>query len=137
MLKQRTISNPIKAVGIGLHSGKKVTMELLPAEIDSGIKFIRTDLNPNVEIPAIFKFVGDTTLSTTRYKEGARVATIEHLLSAIAGLGIDNCLIKLDGPEIPIMDGSAGPFVFLIQSAGISEQSEIKKFIKVKKEVKV
>ena len=137
MLKQRTISNPIKAVGIGLHSGKKVTMELLPAEIDSGIKFIRTDLNPNVEIPAIFKFVGDTTLSTTLYKEGARVATIEHLLSAIAGLGIDNCLIKLDGPEIPIMDGSAGPFVFLIQSAGISEQSEIKKFIKVKKEVKV
>jgi UDP-3-O-[3-hydroxymyristoyl] N-acetylglucosamine deacetylase len=124
-------------VGVGLHSGKKVILELLPAPADSGINFIRSDLEPNVEIPAIFEHVGDTTLSTTLYKEGSRIATIEHLLSAIAGLGVDNCIIKVNGPEIPIMDGSAGPFVFLIQSAGITQQDKIKKFIKVKKEVRV
>ena len=124
-------------MGVGLHSGKKVILELLPAPADSGINFIRSDLEPNVEIPAIFEHVGDTTLSTTLYKEGSRIATIEHLLSAIAGLGVDNCIIKVNGPEIPIMDGSAGPFVFLIQSAGITQQDKIKKFIKVKKEVKV
>jgi UDP-3-O-[3-hydroxymyristoyl] N-acetylglucosamine deacetylase len=137
MLQQRTITNPIKAMGVGLHSGKKVTLELLPAPADSGINFIRSDLEPNVEIPAIFEHVGDTTLSTTLYKEGSRISTIEHLLSAIAGLGVDNCVIKVNGPEIPIMDGSAGPFVFLIQSAGITQQDQIKKFIKVKKEVRV
>ena len=137
MLQQRTITNSIKAMGVGLHSGKKVILELLPAPADSGINFIRSDLEPNVEIPAIFEHVGDTTLSTTLYKEGSRIATIEHLLSAIAGLGVDNCIIKVNGPEIPIMDGSAGPFVFLIQSAGITQQDKIKKFIKVKKEVKV
>ena len=124
-------------MGVGLHSGKKVILELLPAPADSGINFIRSDLEPNVEIPAIFEHVGDTTLSTTLYKEGSRIATIEHLLSAIAGLGVDNCIIKVNGPEIPIMDGSAGPFVFLIQSAGITQQDKIKKFIKVKKEVRV
>ena len=137
MLLQRTITNSIKAMGVGLHSGKKVILELLPAPVDSGINFIRSDLEPNVEIPAIFEHVGDTTLSTTLYKEGSRIATIEHLLSAIAGLGVDNCIIKVNGPEIPIMDGSAGPFVFLIQSAGITQQDKIKKFIKVKKEVRV
>ena len=137
MLQQRTITNSIKAMGVGLHSGKKVILELLPAPTDSGINFIRSDLEPNVEIPAIFEHVGDTTLSTTLYKEGSRIATIEHLLSAIAGLGVDNCIIKVNGPEIPIMDGSAGPFVFLIQSAGITQQDKIKKFIKVKKEVRV
>ena len=137
MLQQRTITNSIKAMGVGLHSGKKVILELLPAPVDSGINFIRSDLEPNVEIPAIFEHVGDTTLSTTLYKEGSRIATIEHLLSAIAGLGVDNCIIKVNGPEIPIMDGSAGPFVFLIQSAGITQQYKIKKFIKVKKEVRV
>ena len=137
MLQQRTITNSIKAMGVGLHSGKKVILELLPAPTDSGINFIRSDLEPNVEIPAIFEHVGDTTLSTTLYKKGSRIATIEHLLSAIAGLGVDNCIIKVNGPEIPIMDGSAGPFVFLIQSAGITQQDKIKKFIKVKKEVKV
>ena len=137
MLQQRTITNSIKAMGVGLHSGKKVILELLPAPTDSGINFIRSDLEPNVEIPAIFEHVGDTTLSTTLYKEGSRIATIEHLLSAIAGLGVDNCIIKVNGPEIPIMDGSAGPFVFLIQSAGITQQDKIKKFIKVKREVRV
>ena len=137
MLQQRTIKNPIKAVGVGLHSGKDMTLELLPAPVNTGITFVRNDLDPEIEIPAIFEYVGDTTLSTSLFKEGYKIATIEHLLSAIAGLGIDNCIIKVDGPEVPIMDGSASPFVFLIQSAGLVEQGELKKFIKVKKEVRV
>ena len=137
MLKQRTIKNPIKAVGVGLHSGQKVVLQLKPAPPNSGINFVRSDLRPVVIIPAIFEYVGDTTLSTTLFKKGTRVATIEHLLSAVAGLGLDNLIIEVDGPEVPLMDGSAGPFVFLIQSAGIEEQDAIKKFIKVKKEVKV
>ena len=137
MLKQRTIKNPIKAVGVGLHSGQKVVLQLKPAPPNSGINFVRSDLRPVVIIPAIFEYVGDTTLSTTLFKKGTRVATIEYLLSAVAGLGLDNLIIEVDGPEIPLMDGSAGPFVFLIQSAGIKEQDAIKKFIKVKEEVKV
>ena len=137
MLKQRTIKNPIKAVGVGLHSGQKVILQLKPAPPNSGINFVRSDLRPVVIIPAIFEYVGDTTLSTTLFKKGTRVSTIEHLLSAVAGLGLDNLIIEVDGPEIPLMDGSAGPFVFLIQSAGIEEQDAIKKFIKVKEEVKV
>ena len=137
MLHQRTIRNPIKATGVGLHSGKEMNLELLPAPINAGITFIRTDLDPEIGIPAIFEYVGDTTLSTTLFKEGYRIGTIEHLLSAIAGLGIDNCVIRVDGPEIPIMDGSASPFVFLIQAAGLEIQDELKKFIRVKKEVRV
>ncbi len=135
MLKQRTLRNRIKAVGIGLHTGKNITMELIPAEINSGIIFIRTDIDETVLIPAIAQNVGDTSLSTALIKDGIKISTIEHLLSAIAGLGVDNCLIKVDGPEVPIMDGSSSPFVFLIQSAGLEEQSALKKFIKVKKEV--
>jgi len=137
MLNQRTINNPIKAVGVGLHSGNEMTMELLPAPVNSGITFIRNDLDPEIEIPALYDYVGDTTLSTNLFKDGYKIGTIEHLLSAIAGLGIDNCIIKVDGPEVPIMDGSASPYVFLIQSAGLVEQDELKKFIKVKKEVRV
>jgi len=137
MLHQRTIRNPIKATGVGLHSGQEMNLELLPAPVNAGITFIRTDLDPEIGIPAIFEYVGDTTLSTTLFKEGYRIGTIEHLLSAIAGLGIDNCIIRVDGPEIPIMDGSASPFVFLIQAAGLEIQDELKKFIRVKKEVRV
>ncbi|MDA9266514.1 UDP-3-O-acyl-N-acetylglucosamine deacetylase, partial [Gammaproteobacteria bacterium] len=137
MLKQRTLRNPIKAVGIGLHTGKNITMELLPAEINSGISFIRTDVDENIIIPAIAENVGDTSLSTALIKENIKISTIEHLLSAIAGLGVDNCLIKVDGPEVPIMDGSSSPFVFLIQSAGLKDQDALKKFIKVKKEITV
>ena len=137
MLKQRTLRNPIKAVGIGLHTGKNITMELIPAEINSGITFIRTDIDETVLIPAIAENVGDTSLSTALIKDGIKISTIEHLLSAIAGLGVDNCLIKVDGPEVPIMDGSSSPFVFLIQSAGLEEQNALKKFIKVKKEITV
>ena len=135
MLKQRTLRNAIKATGIGLHTGIKVNMELLPAEVNSGIRFIRTDIDSSKEIPALAENVGETSMSTTLVKGDIKVHTIEHLLSAIAGLGIDNCIIKLDGPEVPIMDGSAGPFVFLLQSAGLEEQDGMKKFIKVKKEV--
>jgi UDP-3-O-[3-hydroxymyristoyl] N-acetylglucosamine deacetylase len=134
MLHQRTIRNPIKATGVGL---QEMNLELLPAPVNAGITFIRTDLDPEIGIPAIFEYVGDTTLSTTLFKEGYRIGTIEHLLSAIAGLGIDNCIIRVDGPEIPIMDGSASPFVFLIQAAGLEIQDELKKFIRVKKEVRV
>ena len=132
MLKQRTLRNSIKAVGIGLHTGKNINMELFPSEINSGINFIRTDIDETVVIPAIAENVGDTSLSTALVKDDVKISTIEHLLSAIAGLGVDNCLIKVDGPEVPIMDGSSSPFVFLIQSAGLEEQEALKRFIKVK-----
>ena len=137
MLKQRTLRNSIKAVGIGLHTGKNINLELIPSDINSGINFIRTDVNENLVIPALAENVGETSMSTTLIKDDIKVHTIEHLLSAIAGLGVDNCLIKLDGPEVPIMDGSSSPFVFLIQSAGLKDQESLKKFIKVKKEVTV
>lgn len=112
-------------------------MTLKPAPIDSGIVFIRTDLEPNVEIAARAENVGETMLSTTLVKNGVKVATVEHLLSAMAGLGIDNCRIELSSEEVPIMDGSAGPFVFLFQSAGIQEQDAAKKFIRITREVTV
>ncbi|WP_197481220.1 UDP-3-O-acyl-N-acetylglucosamine deacetylase, partial [Oleiphilus sp. HI0086] len=128
MIKQRTLKNTIRATGVGLHSGKKVYLTLMPAPIDSGIVFCRTDLSPAVEIEARAENVGETLLSTTLVKDGVKVATVEHLLSAMAGLGIDNCRVELSAEEVPIMDGSAGPFVFLIQSAGIEEQEAAKKF---------
>ena len=137
MLKQRTLRNSIKAVGIGLHTGKNINMELIPSDINTGINFIRTDVDENLVIPAIAENVGDTSLSTALVKDNVKISTIEHLLSAIAGLGVDNCLVKVNGPEVPIMDGSSSPFVFLIQSAGLEDQSALKKFIKVKKEVTV
>ena len=137
MLKQRTLRNPIKAEGIGLHTGKNICMELLPADINTGINFIRKDIDEAFLIPAIAENVGDTSLSTALIKDDVKISTIEHLLSAIAGLGVDNCLIKVDGPEVPIMDGSSSPFVFLIQSAGLEDQNALKKFIKVKKEITV
>ena len=137
MLKQRTLKNPIKAVGIGLHTGQNITMELLPADVNTGINFIRKDIDEDLLIPAIAENVGDTSLSTALIKDDVKISTIEHLLSAIAGLGVDNCLIKVDGPEVPIMDGSSSPFVFLIQSAGLEDQDALKRFIKVKKEITV
>ncbi len=135
MLKQRTLKNSIHATGVGLHTGKKVTLNLRPAPVNSGIVFRRVDLDPVVEIAALAGNVGDTTLSTTLAREGVRVATIEHLMSALCGLGIDNAVIEVDAAEIPIMDGSAGPFVFLIQSAGIEEQQASKSFIRITKPV--
>lgn len=137
MIKQRTLKNPIRATGVGLHTGQKVYLTLLPAAIDAGIVFRRTDLDPVVEIPAKAENVGDTTLSTTLVKGDVRVSTVEHLLSAMAGLGIDNAIVEVSAAEVPIMDGSAGPFVFLIQSAGIQEQNAAKKFIRIKKAVTV
>ena len=137
MIKQRTLKNVIRATGVGLHTGEKVYLTLRPAVPDTGIVFRRVDLDTPVDIPAIPENVGETTLSTTLVKDGIRVATIEHLLSALAGLGIDNAYIDLNASEVPIMDGSAGPFVFLIQSAGIQEQNAPKRFIRIKKPVKV
>jgi len=137
MIRQRTLKNSIKATGIGLHTGQKVYLTLRPAPVDTGIVFRRVDLDPVVEIQAHAHNVADTTLSTNLAKDGARIATVEHLLSAMAGLGIDNAYVELSAEEVPIMDGSAAPFVFLIQSAGLAEQDKPKQFIRIKKEVKV
>ncbi len=137
MLKQRTLRNIVRATGIGLHTGEKVYMTLRPAAIDTGIVFRRIDLDNPVEIKADPFMVHDTRLSTCLEQGGVRVATIEHLMSAFAGMGIDNAHVDLTASEVPIMDGSAGPFVFLIQSAGIEEQSAPKKFIRVRKAIQI
>jgi UDP-3-O-[3-hydroxymyristoyl] N-acetylglucosamine deacetylase len=137
LIQQRTLKNAIRATGVGLHTGQKVFLTLLPAEPDTGIWFRRTDLNPPVDIRACAENVGDTTLSTTLVSGEVRVSTVEHLLSALAGLGIDNVIVEVTASEVPIMDGSAGPFVFLIQSAGIVEQARPKKFLRIRKEVSV
>ncbi len=137
MIRQRTLRNAIKATGVGLHTGEKVYLTLSPAPVDTGIVFRRVDLDPVLEIPARAENVGDTTLSTSLVVGNERVSTVEHLLSAMAGLGIDNAYIDVSAPEVPIMDGSAGPFVFLIQSAGIEEQNAPKKFIRIKRPVTV
>ena len=137
MLVQRTLTNPIKATGVGLHSGRQIKLNLFPADEDTGIIFRRIDLDPQVEIKAIVNNVGATTLATTLVQGDTQIATIEHLMSAFAGLGIDNVIVEVDDMEVPIMDGSASPFVFLIQSAGIRQQTKPKKFIKIKEEIKV
>ena len=137
MIRQRTLKNVIRATGVGLHTGEKVYLTLRPAAVDTGIVFRRVDLDPPVEIKASPENVGDTRLSTTLVKDGVRISTVEHLLSALAGLGIDNAYVDLSAPEVPIMDGSAGPFVFLVQSAGIEEQNAAKRFIRIKKPVRV
>jgi UDP-3-O-[3-hydroxymyristoyl] N-acetylglucosamine deacetylase len=137
MLRQRTIKTAIRATGVGLHSGKKVYMTLRPAAENSGITFRRIDLDEPVDIPADAELVGETMLGTTLIKDGVKVATVEHLMSALAGLGIDNLYVDLSAPEVPIMDGSAGPFIFLLQSAGIEEQNAAKKLLRVKKKIRV
>ena len=137
MIKQRTLKNVIRATGVGLHTGQKVYLTLRPAAANSGIIFRRIDLPEPVEIRACPENVGDTTLSTTLANGDVRVSTVEHLLSAMAGLGIDNAYVDLSASEVPIMDGSAGPFVFLIQSAGMEEQNAPKQFMRIKRSVKV
>ena len=137
MLKQRTLKSCIKASGVGLHSGAKVTMLLRPAAPDTGIVFRRIDLDPVVDLPASATMVGDTRMCSCLESGGAKVGTIEHLMSALAGLGVDNAYVDLDAAEVPILDGSASPFVFLIQSAGIEEQPAAKKFIRVKRRIEV
>jgi len=137
VIKQRTLKNVIRATGVGIHTGEKVYMTLRPAAVNTGIVFRRVDLEPAVEIPATATNVGDTSMSTTLVKDGVRVSTVEHLLSAMAGMGIDNAYVDVSAAEVPIMDGSAGPFVFLIQSAGIEEQSAAKRFIKIIEPVEI
>ncbi|MBL6750148.1 MAG: UDP-3-O-acyl-N-acetylglucosamine deacetylase [Nevskia sp.] len=137
MIRQKTLRQPVRAGGIGLHSGRKVYMSLLPAGADTGIVFRRVDLNPPREIPALARHVGETTLSSNLVLDGVKVATVEHLMSALCGLGIDNCVVELSSPEVPIMDGSAAPFVFLIQSAGIHEQQAPRRFLRVRQAVQV
>ena len=137
MLRQRTLKTAIRATGVGLHTGRKVYMTLRPAAENSGITFRRVDLDQPVDIPADVTLVGETMLGTTLIRDGVKVATVEHLMSALAGLGIDNINVDLSAPEVPIMDGSAGPFVFLLQSAGIEEQHAAKKFIRIKKKIRI
>ena len=137
MLKQRTIKQQVRTIGVGLHSGTKVELTLRPAAIDTGIVFRRIDLDPIVEFPASAMAVGDTRMASVLIKDGARVSTVEHLMSAAAGLGVDNMYIDVNAEEIPIMDGSASSFVYLLQQAGVEEQQAPKKFIKVIKPVEV
>jgi len=137
MIKQRTLKNAIRATGVGLHTGDKVYLTLRPAPINTGIVFRRTDLAEPVEIKADPMNVSDTRMSTTLEHDSAKISTVEHLMAAFAGLGIDNAYVDVTAAEVPIMDGSAGPFVFLLQSAGIEEQSVPKQFIRIKKPVRV
>jgi UDP-3-O-[3-hydroxymyristoyl] N-acetylglucosamine deacetylase len=137
MLAQRTLKNVIRATGVGLHSGEKVFLTLRPAAADTGIVFRRVDLEPAVELPASAELVTETMLCTGLSKGPGKVMTVEHLMSAFAGLGIDNAYVDLSAPEVPIMDGSAGPFVFLLQSAGIVEQSAPKRFMRITRPVEV
>jgi UDP-3-O-[3-hydroxymyristoyl] N-acetylglucosamine deacetylase len=137
MIRQRTLKNVIGATGVGLHTGAKVYLTLRPAAVNTGIVFRRVDLDDPVEIRACPDNVGDTTLSTTLAMGDVRVSTVEHLLSAMAGLGVDNAYVDLSAGEVPIMDGSAGPFVFLIQSAGVEEQNAPKQFMRIKREVAI
>ncbi len=137
MINQRTLKNVIRATGVGLHTGKKICLTLRPAPVDTGIIFRRIDLDPVVELPAKPGSVGDTRLSTALCQGDVSVSTIEHLMSAFAGLGVDNAYVELNASEVPIMDGSAGPFVFLVQSAGLTEQAKPKKFIRIKDVIRV
>jgi len=137
VIRQRTLKNIIRATGVGLHTGEKVYLTLRPAAAGTGIVFRRIDLAVPVEIKADPYAVGDTRLSSCLEKDGVRVSTVEHLMSALAGLGIDNVYVDLTAPEVPIMDGSAGPFVFLLQSAGLEEQNAPKTFIRVLESVEV
>lgn len=137
MMRQRTLRNEIGALGIGVHAGKPVNLRLKPAPENTGIQFHRVDFNPVLSIPAHLDYVSDTRMSTTLKKGKAKIATVEHLLSAVSGLGIDNLIVELDAEEIPIMDGSASTFVFLLQSAGVQEQSALKSFIRIKRPVRV
>ena len=137
MIPQRTLSNTIRATGVGLHSGDKVYLTLRPAPVDTGIVFRRVDLEPAVDVPARADLVTEVTLCTGLTCDNAKIQTVEHLMSALAGLGVDNCIVELSSAELPIMDGSSGPFVFLLQSAGIAEQEAPKRFIRVLKDVEV
>ncbi|CAM3570735.1 UDP-3-O-acyl-N-acetylglucosamine deacetylase [Vibrio aquimaris] len=137
MIRQRTLKEIVKTTGVGLHSGRKVTLTLRPAAANTGVIYRRTDVNPPVDFPVDAQSVRDTMLCTALVNdEGVRISTVEHLNAALAGMGIDNIIVEVDAPEIPIMDGSASPFVFLLQQAGIEEQNVAKHFIRIKKPVR-
>jgi UDP-3-O-[3-hydroxymyristoyl] N-acetylglucosamine deacetylase len=136
-INQRTLAAPVSCTGVGLHSGAPVHLRLVPAPVDTGVVFVRTDLPVPVSIPALSEYVTDTTLATTLMHRGAKVATVEHLLAALAGLGIDNVRVEVDGPEVPIMDGSAEPFAALVREAGVREQDEPKSFLLIRRAVTV
>jgi UDP-3-O-[3-hydroxymyristoyl] N-acetylglucosamine deacetylase len=137
MLRQRTLKAIVAASGVGLHTGRKVRIAMRPAGIDTGIVFRRMDLAAAIEIPARAELVGETRLSSCLVRDGAKVYTVEHLMSALGGLGVDNAYIDIDGPEVPIMDGSAAPFVLLLQQAGIEQQAAPKRFLRVLKCIEV
>lgn len=136
-MRQTTLKNSISATGTGLHSGEKVYLTLRPAPADTGIVFCRVDLAPVVQLRAHALDVGDTNMATTLVVNGVRVSTIEHLMAAFAGMAVDNAYVDVSAPELPIMDGSAAPFVFLIQSAGLEEQKATRRFVRIKKRVEV
>ena len=135
--KQRTLRDEIGCTGIGLHSGKKIKMKIRPAPPSTGIRFVRTDLDGHPMVEADYNNVSDTMLATTISSNGCKISTVEHLMAAFFGLGIDNAVVELNGPEVPIMDGSAAPFIFLIKSVGIKEQQKPKRFMVIKKTLKV
>ena len=137
MIPQRTLKAPIRASGIGLHGGRKVFISLLPAAVNSGIVFRRVDISPVVEVPASALLVGEATMCSTLIKDGVKVATVEHIMSALAGLGVDNCVVELSSPEIPILDGSAAPFIYLIQSTGVVAQAAARRFMRITQPVQV
>lgn len=138
MIKQRTIKRIVHATGVGLHTAKKVTLTLRPASVNTGVIYRRTDLNPPVDFPADAKSVRDTTLSTCLInRQGIRISTVEHLNAALSGLGIDNIIVEVDAPEIPIMDGSAAPFIYLLMDAGIEQLNTAKKFVRIRQPVRV
>src|SRR6185503_1419773 len=137
MLRQRTLKSPISASGVGLHTGRKVRITLRPAPADAGVVFRRVDLDPPVDVPARAELVGEARLASTLVQGDVKIHTVEHLMSALGGLGIDNACVELDSPELPIMDGSASPYVLLVQQAGIEEQAAPKKFLRVTRRVEV
>ncbi len=136
-LNQRTIAARTSVTGVGLHSGEPVTLTLVPAPVDSGVVFVRTDLAKTVEIPAKSSFVVDTSLATSIGKDGVRVGTVEHVLAALSGMGVDNIRVEVSGPEVPIMDGSSAPFCYLIRSAGLVNQRKLKRFMVIQRPVEV
>jgi UDP-3-O-[3-hydroxymyristoyl] N-acetylglucosamine deacetylase len=136
-IRQKTLKNLIRAAGIGLHSGERAVMTLRPADPDTGVVFVRTDLSPNVEIAANVQNVGDTLLATTLVKGETTIATVEHLMSALAGVGVDNVRVEVNAAELPIMDGSSSPFVFLLQSAGLAEQAALRRFLRIRRTVSI
>ncbi len=137
MIPQSTLKSPIRASGIGLHGGRQVFITMLPAPVNTGIVFRRIDVTPMVEIPASALLVGEATMCSTLIKDGVKVATVEHIMSALFGMGVDNCIVELSSPEIPILDGSAAPFIYLLQSTGVVAQAAPRRFMRIKRKVEV